>query len=60
MTINELSEILDTARQLGYGSSSVHLDDSRDGTKSYPNAKASFVDVGSQGQPEKILTFKYA
>jgi len=60
MTINDLSEKLEIAKQLGFGESFVCINDSRDGEKSYPTARADFVNTGNQMQPEKIMAIGYA
>ena len=60
MTINELSEKIDTAKQLGFGDSIVCVDDSRDGDKSYPFAKCEFVNSGDQREPQTLMVFSHA
>lgn len=60
MTVNELIKMLETAKQLGHGDSRICINDSRDGVNSFPDAKAVFMDTGSQMDPCKILTFGYA
>jgi len=60
MTVNDLQKMLEIAIQLGAGNSLVCINDSRDGNDSFPEAQAMFLDVGTQMDPGKILTFTYA
>lgn len=60
MTISELKQIIETAEQLGYGDTRVHLDDSRDGVESYPLASVKLVKAGDQREPYAMLVVGYA
>ena len=59
MTINELKVLIDTAIDLGHGEGRLHLNDSRDGYESFPEAKARLKKCGTQQNPGVMLIVGY-
>ena len=59
MNIKELKVLVDTAIDLGYSEGQLVINDSRDGNKSYPIAKAKLEKCGIQQDPSVMLVISY-
>ncbi len=59
MKTKELKTLIEAAESLGHSDIDLMLDESRDGTEAYAEARAYLVKTGTQQDPHVILAFGY-
>ena len=59
MNIKELKVLIDVAIDLGHSEAKLVINDSRDGNRSYPEAKAKLEKCGTQHDPSVMLIINY-